>query len=217
MSYILDALKKSEQQRQRSAAQITLATPPATPSAASPVAYRHVLLALLLIAVGIAVGWLRPWQSPPPPPPAPAVTPAPAVLAPPPAPAASARVPPIMPAPAQPPVVAAPPVTPPPPSPTKVVAAPEAPLPVVAEPQATEQAPRVMALSELPASVRQALPALAISLHAYAREPRERIVMINNQMLRQGDPVAPGLRLEQITQDGVVLGYQGYRFHRGVR
>jgi hypothetical protein len=41
--------------------------------------------------------------------------------------------------------------------------------------------------------------------------------MINNQMLRQGDLVAPGLRLEQITQEGVVLGYQGYRIQRGVR
>jgi general secretion pathway protein B len=41
--------------------------------------------------------------------------------------------------------------------------------------------------------------------------------MINETMLRQGDSIAPGLRLEQITPDGVVLGYKGYRFQRGVR
>lgn len=224
MSYILDALKKSEQQRQRSAAQITLAPAPETPAPVRSRFYRNGALALSLIGAGIALGWLRPWQTPAPivPTPAPPLvpmpesTPAPAARVPMPNPVARAPAP----ASAVPSIAAspvAPPAVMPPPPPARMAPVSEAPVPVLAEPQATEPALRVMTLSELPASVRQELPALAISLHAYAREPKDRIVMINNQMLRQGDQVAPGLRLEQITQDGVVLGYQGYRFHRGVR
>lgn len=41
--------------------------------------------------------------------------------------------------------------------------------------------------------------------------------MINNNVLRQGEMIAPDLKLELITAEGVVLGFQGYRFKRGVR
>lgn len=225
MSYILDALKKSEQQRQRGAAPITLATPTATPAPRSPPAYRTGLLVLALIAAGIAIGWLRPWQSPTPTS-TPAIAVKPRISAPAPAPAPHPPVVAI-------PVAAAPPVQFPPTRvatresspPAEAVSAPSVkpaqPVeaitakPVVAD--AGEPLAKAPALNELPQSVRQALPAIAIALHAYARDPKDRVVMINNQMLRQGDLVAPGLRLEQITQEGVVLGYQGYRFQRGVR
>ena len=50
-----------------------------------------------------------------------------------------------------------------------------------------------------------------------ASQPADRITMINDKLLRQGDLLAPGLRLEQITADGVILSYKGYRFHHGVR
>lgn len=227
MSYILDALKKSEQQRQRGAAPITLTTPAAV-APRSPAAYRTGLLALALIAAGIAIGWLRPWQSPPPPP---AIVVKPPISMPPPA---SAPHPAIVNAPRVDPLAAAPPVQSPPvratardpaPPPAEAESAPplkpappvEAIAAMPAAMEAGEPPAKVMALGELPQAVRQELPAIAISLHAYAREPRDRVVMINNQMLRQGDFVAPGLRLEQITQEGVVLSYQGYRFQRGVR
>jgi general secretion pathway protein B len=225
MSYILDALKKSEQQRQRGAAPITLATPTATLTPRSPAGYRTGLLALALIAAGIAIGWLRPWQSSTSiPTPTPTIVVKPHISVPPPAP---------HPVVAATPVAAAQPVQAPPARvaeresspPAEAVAAPSVkpaqPVeaitakPVAAE--AGEPLAKTMALGELPQAVRQTLPAIAIALHAYARDPKDRVVMINNQMLRQGDLVAPGLRLEQITQEGVVLGYQGYRIQRGVR
>lgn len=223
MSYILDALKKSEQQRQRGAAPITLATPTATVAPRSPAAYRTGLLALALIAAGVAIGWLRPWQSP-----APVTVVKPAISMPPPAPAPLSVV---VARPAADTSKANPFAPAPPPQPPSARLAARAPTP----PAAVESAPleaaaakpvvldagefpaKALALNELPQAVRQELPAIAISLHAYARDPKDRVVMINNQMLRQGDLVAPGLRLEQITQEGVVLGYQGYRFQRGVR
>lgn len=62
MSYILDAIRKSEQQRQRE-------TRPALPTvqvssyAEAPSASPwYVLLAAVLICAGILIGWWRPWQ-----------------------------------------------------------------------------------------------------------------------------------------------------------
>ncbi|NCN23775.1 MAG: general secretion pathway protein GspB, partial [Gallionella sp.] len=37
------------------------------------------------------------------------------------------------------------------------------------------------------------------------------------QTLHEGEIVVPGLKLEQITPEGVVLSYKGYRFQRGIR
>ncbi|MDO8595171.1 MAG: general secretion pathway protein GspB, partial [Sulfuricaulis sp.] len=53
--------------------------------------------------------------------------------------------------------------------------------------------------------------------HAYSGEPQNRLVGINELMLREGGYVAPGLRLEQITPDGMIFSYRGYRFSRGVQ
>jgi general secretion pathway protein B len=62
MSYILDALRKSDQQRQRGAAP-TLVTGQAAPAAPKPSAlFSYGLLALILLGAGIAIGWLRPWE-----------------------------------------------------------------------------------------------------------------------------------------------------------
>ena len=58
---------------------------------------------------------------------------------------------------------------------------------------------------------------MTISVHAYSGNPGDRLVSINNRMLREGDSVAPGLRLEQITPDGMIFGYRGYSFRRGVK
>jgi general secretion pathway protein B len=75
----------------------------------------------------------------------------------------------------------------------------------------------VLTLGELPAAIRQEMPAILIAFHQYSNIPADRRVMINNTVLRQNEYIAPGLRLEQITPDGVVISYQGYRFMRGVR
>ena len=62
MSYILEALKKSDQQRQRGAtptlqvAQLTVAAPK------RPVFIYYGLLAAVLLITGIMIGWLHPWQ-----------------------------------------------------------------------------------------------------------------------------------------------------------
>jgi ferredoxin len=68
-----------------------------------------------------------------------------------------------------------------------------------------------------PPELEREIPPIRIAMHGYTPVARDRLVMIDGALLREGEAVAPGLRLEEITPDGVVLGYKGYRFHRSVR
>ena len=69
----------------------------------------------------------------------------------------------------------------------------------------------------MPAAIQQELPALNITVHAYSARPADRMVGINNSMLREGASVAPGLKLDEITPDGMVFSYKGYRFKRSIQ
>jgi len=74
-----------------------------------------------------------------------------------------------------------------------------------------------MTMGELPHSIRQELPSMQISLHLYSTRPKNSFVSVNSRMLQEGEDVAPGIRLEQITPDGMIFSYKGYRFRRGVQ
>ena len=267
MSYILDALRKSDQQRQRGAAPTLLAVQETAVTPKRPALLGYGLLALVLIGAGIAIGVLRPWQSQQA---APRTTDSTAIKPLETAPRASTPVQPETVQPKSEPLLQsrAPietPPTQPTPSQPDVASQPKAmseltlkPKPVLkqalpapantpadnasspagavtqqgtASPVAqretesprdipsaeTTPVPAVMRMNELPASVRQALPTMAISVHAYSDDPKVRLVGINNRILHEGDEVAPGLKLEQITPEGMILDYREYRISHGVK
>ncbi|HEX4389717.1 MAG TPA: general secretion pathway protein GspB [Steroidobacteraceae bacterium] len=56
------------------------------------------------------------------------------------------------------------------------------------------------------------IPPLRLDLHVYADRPQDRFVMINMHKLREGDALPEGVRVESITADGAVLSYNGSRF-----
>jgi general secretion pathway protein B len=72
-------------------------------------------------------------------------------------------------------------------------------------------------MAELPVPMQDQIPKMSISVHAYSARPADRLVGINGRLLREGDYPAPDLRLEQITPDGMILSYKGYRFRHGIR
>lgn len=78
-----------------------------------------------------------------------------------------------------------------------------------------EQAGRVPHLVELPLSFQKSVPDLTFNSHIYSSSPASRRVMINNTYLRVGD-YFEGLRVDDITEDGVVLSRNGRRFRVGV-
>lgn len=66
---------------------------------------------------------------------------------------------------------------------------------------------------DLPASVRQSMPALAINGFA-SGDGGAAMVVVDDKLLREGDEAAPGVRVERIFPEGVEFSYKGYRFRR---
>lgn len=56
------------------------------------------------------------------------------------------------------------------------------------------------------------IPNLSLDLHVYSPQPDQRFVFLNMLKLREGDTSPQGVRVEQITPDGVILSYQGKEF-----
>jgi general secretion pathway protein B len=84
-------------------------------------------------------------------------------------------------------------------------------------PSTDSPAHRIFELNELPSSIRQNLPNFSISVHIYEDDPKSRMTRINDRMLREGQELSSGLRLEKITIDGVILSYGKHRFHVGLK
>jgi len=249
MSYILDALRKSDQQRQRGTTPTLLAVQENAAAPRQPASLAYGLIAAVLIGVGVVIGWLRPWHSEQTAPATPEVVAAsprqatPLNMTPPestpvpstPATPSSQTMPqpqpePVLQSTTAEPAPSASAARPKPKRPARATVD-EAGSPREAETPATERAaapappvdladgtsvPTVVEMRDLPLQVRQSLPAMAISFHAYSGTPDSRLVGINNRIRREGDTIAPGLLLEQITPDGMIFGYEGYRFRRGV-
>jgi general secretion pathway protein B len=67
-------------------------------------------------------------------------------------------------------------------------------------------------LSEINLTGAQALPELHLDVHVYATRAAERFVYINMRKYHEGSTLQEGLTLERIRRDGVVLNFQGLRF-----
>lgn len=65
---------------------------------------------------------------------------------------------------------------------------------------------------QLPEDVRNALPALKISLLAYSMPPSGRFIYLNSRKYGEGDLVDGKVKVHRITRGGAILEYQGQRF-----
>ncbi|NML62002.1 general secretion pathway protein GspB [Massilia sp. RP-1-19] len=202
MSYILEALKKAQAERELGSAP-SIHAAPVHAAPVRPAASRKPLLIGLgagaLLAGVAAFAMLR--QSAPPPQPklvAMAPAPAPAIVAVPPAPV-------VAPAPVPKPPVAA--VKPPPPKPQPK---PEpAPAPA-APPQPVEDT--TPPLSQLPDAIQREVPQIAVGGYIYSANPADRLLLIDKVLRREGEEVAPGLTLERLLPKAAVMNYRGYRY-----
>ncbi len=185
MSYILDALRRAEAERQQGQVPGLHDAPAvaATASAPAPNPARRYgwLVPALLLAAGAAWWW---W-------PRPGVVP---VVAP-------VVVPAAAPAPVAPPVAAA--VQP---APLPVVVSAPPPPPPAAPASAAE---RPLRFTELSPDMQRALPSLVPSGSVWSDQPAARFVVLNGQVLREGDTVAPGLVLERLQPKSALLRWRG--------
>jgi general secretion pathway protein B len=222
MSFILDALKKSEAERQRQSGPALMEVRLVPPRRRFP-AWWIALGVLLVGNVGLLL-WLglrKPTAAVSAPPP---VTSAAAIAAPVAAPAgAPAAAPlPAAPAPIDSSNAAAPPVA----AMTAPAASDNTDLDAVAGENPSDLEParapsgsvrRESAAQNLRnySELNGSLPDLRLDLHVYAAKPADRYALINMHKVREGDVLPEGPRVSEITRDGVVLNYRGDEFLLG--
>jgi general secretion pathway protein B len=71
---------------------------------------------------------------------------------------------------------------------------------------------QIIPASQLPMDIQRAMPLLTISSHVYSTDPSLRMVNINGSMMNEGEYVAEDFLLDEITEEGAVIRHQTYRF-----
>lgn len=75
-----------------------------------------------------------------------------------------------------------------------------------------DRADRLPMLWELPGSISRSVPELQVTVHVYSENASDRFVRLNGSKYREQDHVALDLVLEAITEEGVIMNYKGTRF-----
>lgn len=75
-----------------------------------------------------------------------------------------------------------------------------------------EQDEDVPLMQDLPAGIRKRLPPLTLAGHVFSENAAKRMIIINNRICREGDMVEDQLYLDQIVWEGLILRYQEVRF-----
>ena len=70
---------------------------------------------------------------------------------------------------------------------------------------------RIAGMAEMPVDQRQQLPALKLSMHVYSSESAKRFAIIDGQRVNEGSVIGAAV-VEEIRQDGVVLSMQGQSY-----
>ena len=214
MSYILEALRRAEADRQRGqvpnlgAAQLASATH----DSAQPGRRKLVLMLVLAVLAVAGAGWVGWWRGttvPATSPPRPEATPR----------GASSAAPEVTPSAISrplPQVVSAPPAPMPAPSAStaahRMSAAPAPTAPGSAARASSPEQPgavRPTKLADLTPDQRRELPALAVNGSVWSDSASSRFVILNGQVLREGDAVAPGLVVEKLLPKSAHLRWRG--------
>ncbi|ATQ74797.1 hypothetical protein CR152_09885 [Massilia violaceinigra] len=228
MSYILEALKKAQAERQIGSAPTIHAVPlhggePERDGAGA----KPLVIGLALLALGAAGAAVYAWRQPAAPAPVvQAAAPVAAIPAPAPAPAPA-------PVPAPAPEAVAMPVAEAPPrksEPVKVAVAepvlkpervkkaePVKPAPAKEDVAKADTAPpapeeKLRTLRELPEALQHEIPPIAVGGYIYSKNPADRLLLIDKVLRREGDEVAPGLVLEKLLPKAAVMKYKGERY-----
>ncbi len=69
---------------------------------------------------------------------------------------------------------------------------------------------------DLPDSIQQQLPTILVSAHVYSSNPLQRSIVINNNFMEEGEYVIDDLILHEITAEGAIFDYGDTRFHYNV-
>ena len=71
---------------------------------------------------------------------------------------------------------------------------------------------RLPSFNELVVKGQLNVPAMHLDIHVYSDDPAERFVFLNMRKYREGDDTREGPQVERIAVDGVVMSHEGRRF-----
>ena len=79
---------------------------------------------------------------------------------------------------------------------------------------ATRPAPEAsaVALQDLPAELRKQLPTLKLSGSIFSPNRANRLLLVDGQVAREGDTVAPGVVLDTIQPRSAIFRFRQYRY-----
>ena len=213
MSYILDALRRADNERDRGQVPGLNAQPAPWPATATP-ARPAVLTPALAIGLGMVLlaglaWWLWPRGTAPAPTTAgTAASAAVASVVTASAPAMSVPGPAAMPEPPPLPMVVS---APPPPAPAPSLPAPT-PAPVIQLPApAAPSVPPPVALADLTAQQLRDWPPLALGGAVHSDNPASRFLIVNGQLVHEGEEAAPGVTVERIDPRAAILRWRELR------
>lgn len=65
---------------------------------------------------------------------------------------------------------------------------------------------------ELPPAFRSQLDLPRLDVHVYSEDPQQRFILVNLEKFREGETLESGMLLEEILPDGMVMSFRGERF-----
>ncbi|NOR25565.1 MAG: GspB domain-containing protein [Desulforhopalus sp.] len=83
-------------------------------------------------------------------------------------------------------------------------------LPVVVERETAQES--LPLLNELSSELRAEIPSLKFAGHTYSENPYQRMIIINGKILREGDMIERNTKLAEINWEGVTIEFNGTRF-----
>ena len=85
--------------------------------------------------------------------------------------------------------------------------------PAAPTPKASAGPDSARPLADLPPQTRAALPTINVSGATYSANPEHRMLIVNGQVVREGQAIESGLVLETISPRSAVFNHNGTRFN----
>lgn len=70
----------------------------------------------------------------------------------------------------------------------------------------------VVNLRDLPEPIQRSIPQVAVGGYIYSKNPADRLLLIDKVLRHEGEEVAPGLTLEKLLPKEAVFNFKGYRY-----
>ncbi|GJI88359.1 general secretion pathway protein GspB [Duganella hordei] len=70
----------------------------------------------------------------------------------------------------------------------------------------------VMNLRDLPEPIQRSIPQIAVGGYIYSKNAADRLLLIDKVLRHEGEEVAPGLTLEKLQPKEAVFNFKGYRY-----